>query len=202
MTEPENQPDDQDITVEKAARDLAFVRDAIERQQGFIAESLPPWFAAMAGAWLFVALAMRDIVSPEVAQYAVMGGAALLAVIASRSFGKGRKRGKECRAGGRGWRMLVPWIGMFAGFALLAIAKGPLELSGDPMRIIFLMVFATSAISVGSMGLLIMRGMGAGAAIAALGFLFAPDWAYPIAGASLGLGLYLGALADHRQHAS
>lgn len=189
-------PEDQQSPAERAAKDLAYVREAIERQQRFVGERLPLWLAASAGIGLAIALSMKDFFDPMLAKYSLLGVAALLATIVSLK-GRGKKKKADCQVAG--WRMFVPWLGMFAGFAMLGIVKGQLGLSGDEMRIIFLLVFATGAISVGNMGLLVMRGMGLGAIAAMLGFMFVPAYAGSIAGLGLGLGLYLGTLADHRQ---
>lgn len=193
--------EDKQTPTERAASDLAYVRDAIERQQRFVGERLPPWFAAVTGIYLAGSAGMRDFVGPDMARYAVLGGAFLLATIYAAFVARATKGVSKCAERGNTWRMFVPWMGIFVGFALLGIAKAPLELSVDQLRVIFLAIFATGAITIGNLGFRIMQGMGIGAIGAILGFLFVPAYAGLVAGTSLGLGLYLGALVDHRSQA-
>ncbi len=197
MTESE----DQQTPAERAANDLAYVREAIEYQRRIVGQHLPPSMAALVALYLLVAVGSRyyldDPLGDMVGKYSTL--IMIFIYVTFEHFNK-RKKAAQCdsrRISARALRkMILPALGMFASILVLVLARSELGLIGDPFRVAGLLVVGVTMLNIGANSTATATALGLGMLGGALAIVYGQ---YMLLGASLAGAILIGSWIDHKR---
>ena len=193
---------------ERLRDDLAYVRAAVERQREALCRVIPMWFAALIAAFMVALAVIGDLRSqglvPDAASdlLKTIGFAGLVTILLSRRFRRDRgSRSATTPAPGRRQQMrqAIPFLIFAAGLAFIQIYASESDIADAAFRPVLLSYVAVGFMLIGHGGLRLLFWMGAGLAVATLGYVaFDTEFKRTLLGLGFSGGVMLGSWLDRR----
>ena len=189
--------------------DLAYVRAAIDRQREILCHAIPMWFAGLIAAFLLALAFIGDLRSqglvPDTAfdLLKIVGFVGLVTILLGRSFRRDRRGGRSARTSPAGRheqvRQAIPFLVFLAGLAFIQLYADAAGIAGAAFRPVLLGYVAVGFMLMGHGGLRLLFWMGAGLAVATVGYVALDiDFKRTLLGLGFAGGVMFGSWLDRR----